>query len=147
MGAHDANSAGQSLTTDILCLLMDHLAPDEQCRMSLANKAMRQHFVALLFVSGFKEALDRALVARDAVNRALLSDTWQWGIAVRRQPVRKDSRRQDFDKLYDRRSYCTKFKSVYRFTLVMRDKVQCPQKAGNIPCARLHCEGSATECT
>ena len=125
MGAHHAKTARQSLPTELLCMVMDHLAPDEQCRLSLANKAMRQHFVS----SGLQGALDRALVARDVVNRALMSDTWQWGIAVRRQPIREDSFRREFDKLHDRRGYYTEFRSVYRFTLVMKDKVQCPTES------------------
>ena len=120
-----ATTAEQALPNDLLCLIMDILAPNEQCRMSLANKALRQHFVA----TGLLAALDKALAARDAVNKELVSDTWQWGIAVRRQPVRPDSFRKDFDKLYGHVSICTAFKSIYRFHLVMNDKVQCPAES------------------
>lgn len=125
MGNFHATAADQSLPNEVLCLIMDILAPNEQCRMSLANKALRQHFVS----TGLLLALDKALAARDAVNTQLMSDTWQWGIAVRRQPIRPDSFRKDFDKLYGHVSICTAFKSIYRFSLVMNDKVQCPAES------------------
>ncbi len=120
-----AEQAEQSLPDEVLCLIMEYLAPNDQCRMSLANKALRQHFVA----TGLLAALEKALAARDAVNRELVSDAWQWGIAIRRQPIRPDSFRKDFDKLYGHVSICTAFKSVYRFHLVMNDKVQCPAES------------------
>ena len=125
MGDFHATTAEQSLPDEVLCLIMDIVAPNEQCRMSLANKALRQHFVS----TGLLLALNKALAARDAVNKELVSDTWQWGIAVRRQPVRPDSFWKDFNKIHGHVSICTAFKSIYRFHLVMSDKVQCPAES------------------
>ena len=120
-GRHQGSNVWDgSIPVEILRLVMEHLAPDEQCRMSLANKALRHHFVN----SGLKAAVDRALYFRDAGNGALISDTWQWGIAVRRERS-KDSFRRDFEKLCGQHTSYVAFKSAYRFHLVMAERVQC----------------------
>ena len=99
-----ATAAGQSFPDVILYRFMELLAPDNQCRMSLANKALRRYFAS----SEFKAALDRALKLRDEVNGALISDSWQWRLAFRRH------REGSFTQYGQPTS-----------SLVMTDKVQC----------------------
>ena len=105
--------------------------------MSNASKALRQHFVS----SGSKAALDRAFHLRNVGNGALISDTWQWEIEVRRQE-RKDSFRQDFEKLCGYHSSCTAIRGAYRLLWVMTEKVHCVTERRWTPHAHTHSAGS-----
>lgn len=123
MGSVRAKTDLQILPNEVLCSIMELLPPDDQCNMMLANKALRQHFIIML-----KPAIDRAFAARKAANAALISNTWQWEVAVRKQP-KEDSFTHDFEKLHKHQPSCRARVCGYRLPLVMTQKSRCVGKA------------------
>ena len=123
MGSVRAKVDSQCLPNELLCSVMELLPPDDQRNMMLANKALRQHFVATM-----KPAIDRAFAVREAANKALTSDTWQWEVAVRKQP-KEDCFTHDFEKLHGHQPSCKPPICGYRFHLVMTQKSRCVEKA------------------
>ena len=109
----------------IMWLIMDALAPEEACRMSLTSKSLRQNYTFKF--SNHKANLKRAIKLMNEVNAALISKTWRWKIAVRLQPG-KNSLRQGLKKPNSPLTPRAAAKGTYRYHLMVKE-IQCVTKS------------------
>ena len=105
---------------------MELLPSEDQCKMMLANKALRQHFVSTM-----KSDIDEAFENRDESNAALVDDTVHWIFAVCKKPRGGSVTHElshEFKKLYGLQTPCTTYKSAYSLNMVLVNKPRCVPK-------------------